>query len=973
MKRIAVFIFLTITVFAQKYQTQTLKDEAGYTYTTVTDDPLKTRIYKLQNGLTVYLSVYKNTPRIQTFIAVRAGSKNDPSSLTGLAHYLEHMVFKGTSKIGAQNFDKEKVQLDKIENLYENYRQTKDTAKRRIIYQTIDSVSGVAAKLSIANEYDKMLNAIGAKGTNAYTWVEQTVYVNDIPSNELERWAKIEAERFGELTPRLFHTELEAVYEEKNRSLDNDMSKVIESTFNLLFPNHQYGSQTTIGTVEHLKNPSIKAIKEYFYKYYVPNNMAICLSGDLDPAQTIQTIDKYWGGKKAKDVPLYVPFAEKPIEKVLTKTIVGPSPQSLVLCYRFPGAASKDAMIMEMFGRVLSNGKAGLMDLNLTQKQKVLNVSGFPYRMKDYSIHIIFAMPREGQSLDQVKELILAQIDSVKAGKFDENLIKAIINNEKISLMKSLEDNGSRADYFVDAYIKGIDWAQYMATIDDLSKITKKDIVEFANKYYGNNYAAVYKLTGKDTTIQKVPKPKITPVDVNRDAQSDFIKLVLNGNPKPIEPVFMDFNKEMNIYKLNNGNEVWYKQNTENQLFELSFKYRFGKTTQPRLALALAYINYLGTSKRTAEQIKQELYQLGCEFNTSVQEDQLQISLNGLSENMEAALMIIENLLADAKPDEKALKDLVDGILKERTDAKLDKGTILRAALVNYAKYGKVSPFTNIIKTEELKNIQSKELLTLVSGLSNYNHEIWYYGPITTNQLTEIINKVHGQVANPLPVPTNKVYKEEAFANNEVYFVNYDMVQAEMIFLSKSVKFDKNILANVKMYNEYFGGSMNSIVFQEIRESKALAYASSSRYSVTSDKDYSNYNVSYIGTQADKLPEATQAMMQLLDSLPKSAMLYNTSKEALINTIRTERITKMAVLYSFDAYKKVGVDYDLRKDIFPSLQKLTFEDINAFQKKYIKGQKTKLLVIGSKDKIDLKALSKYGKVQELTLTDIFGY
>ncbi|MEI8137279.1 MAG: insulinase family protein, partial [Bacteroidota bacterium] len=228
------------------------------------NDPLKTRIYTLKNGMKVYLSVYRDAPRIQTFIAVKAGSKNDPADATGLAHYLEHMVFKGTNVYGTKDFKKEEAEIKKIENLYEDYRQTKDETKRKTIYHKIDSISGVAAKYAIANEYDKMLATIGASGTNAFTSFDQTVYVNDIPSNQIDTWLKIEAERFRKPVLRLFHTELEAVYEEKNRGLDNDGNKVYEALFEGLFKNHTYGTQTTIGTIEHLKNPSMVEINKFY-------------------------------------------------------------------------------------------------------------------------------------------------------------------------------------------------------------------------------------------------------------------------------------------------------------------------------------------------------------------------------------------------------------------------------------------------------------------------------------------------------------------------------------------------------------------------------------------------------------------------------------------------------------------------------------------------------------------------------------
>ena len=266
-----------------------------YAYESVEGDPMQARIYTLDNGLRVYLSVNKNQPRIQTYIAVRTGSKNDPAETTGLAHYLEHLMFKGTNHFGTLDYEKEKPLLDEIRDLYEVYRTKTDPAERAAIYHRIDSISGVASTYAIANEYDKLMAAIGANGTNAHTSEDETVYQEDIPANELENWAIVQSERFQNMVIRGFHTELEAVYEEYNRGLTNDFWKVFENVNKLLFPHHPYGTQTTIGTQEHLKNPSIVNIENYFRKYYVPNNIAITMSGDLDMDQTIALIDKYFG------------------------------------------------------------------------------------------------------------------------------------------------------------------------------------------------------------------------------------------------------------------------------------------------------------------------------------------------------------------------------------------------------------------------------------------------------------------------------------------------------------------------------------------------------------------------------------------------------------------------------------------------------------------------------------------------------
>jgi predicted Zn-dependent peptidase len=160
---------------AEKYQWQTATS-GGYTYKYVTNDPARARFYTLSNGLTVILSPTKKDPRIQCFVATKAGSKTDPATHTGLAHYLEHMLFKGTDKYGSLNWAKEKPLLDEIESLYEKYNSHTDSATRAAIYHQIDSVSGLAAKFAIANEYDKLMNAMGAQGTNAFTSFEQTVY-----------------------------------------------------------------------------------------------------------------------------------------------------------------------------------------------------------------------------------------------------------------------------------------------------------------------------------------------------------------------------------------------------------------------------------------------------------------------------------------------------------------------------------------------------------------------------------------------------------------------------------------------------------------------------------------------------------------------------------------------------------------------------------------------------------------------------
>ena len=241
-------------------KTKNFTDQNAYTYQQVEGDETGVRIYKLNNGLTVYLAQNDDAPRIQTYIPVRTGSNNDPSDNTGLAHYLEHMMFKGTSKLGTLDWEKEKVLLDQISDLYEQHKAEQNPEKKKEIYRKIDEISQEASQYAIANEYDKAISSLGATGTNAHTWLDETVYKNNIPNNELEKWLKIEKERFSGLVLRLFHTELESVYEEFNRAQDNDVRLVNYALMEALFPKHPNGQQTTLGKSEHLKNPSMKAI-----------------------------------------------------------------------------------------------------------------------------------------------------------------------------------------------------------------------------------------------------------------------------------------------------------------------------------------------------------------------------------------------------------------------------------------------------------------------------------------------------------------------------------------------------------------------------------------------------------------------------------------------------------------------------------------------------------------------------------------
>ncbi|HEX6226756.1 MAG TPA: insulinase family protein [Chryseolinea sp.] len=970
---IATFALLISCEKQKKYERKTAEQD-GYTYDYVTNDPLNVRIYTLKNGLKVYLSQYKNAPRIQTQIAVKAGGKNDPADNTGLAHYLEHIMFKGTSDFGTLDWQKESKYLDSIEHMFAHYGKLTDAAQRTDYYKLIDKVSNDASQYAIPNEYDKMMSEMGVQGTNAYTTEDRTVYINDIPTNQLESWLQIEGNRFRRIVPRLFHTELEAVYEEKNRSLDNDYWKTYETLFSAIFSKHPYGTQTVIGTIDHLKNPSITEIKKYFDTYYRPNNIAICLSGDLEYGKTIALIEKYFGDWQPNEqLPAWTAVGEDPIAAPVLKEIYGPEAEWVNLGFRFKGRSSDDFKLLTLTDMILANSQAGLIDINLKQQQKVLDPYSYVNFMNDYCVHTFNGRPREGQSLDDVKKLLLEQIELLKKGEFEDWLIEATINDLKKNRLQGSEQNWSRSNDLVLAFTSDIPWEKYVSEVDDLRKFTKADIVKFANDNYKDNYVAVYKRTGKDTTAQQVLKPTITKVTLNKENRSEFHEAVLKNKVEKIQPVFLDYDKDITKLKMKKDVEVLYTPNTENDLFGMFYLSDVGSNNDPMLKVAVEYLQYIGTEEMTAEDFKKEFYKLGCSFGVHAAEDQTYLTLTGLNENMEKALQLFEKLIAKPKPDDEALKKMVDGLFKQREDSKKDKGTIMFQGLINYGLYGAESPFTNVLSNKELREVKAEALVKLITDFSKTQHRVLYYGPSKADQVVTLLNQYHALPDQLKPVPPAKEYKMQDVSKSAVYWADYDMVQEEIMFLSKGDSFDKERIPISRMFNEYFGGSMSSPVFQELREAQGLAYAAFAYYGTPDKPTENDYFYAYIGTQADKQPEAMSAMQNLLMDFPKSESGFEIARNAILNQIESERITKANILFNYESARKKGVNYDLRKDVYDKTQKFTLNDVTTFQQDYVKGKNFNVVLIGDKDKINFKALQPYGTVRQLTLDEIFGY
>lgn len=942
-------------------------------YETVSGDPLNTKIYTLDNGLKVYMSVNPDEPRIQTYIAVRSGGKNDPADNTGLAHYLEHMMFKGTETFGTSDYAAEKPMLAAIDSLFEVYRTKTDTTERLAIYHQIDSISYEASKLAIPNEYDKLMSIIGSEGTNAFTSDDVTCYVENIPSNQIENWAKIEADRFKNCVFRGFHTELEAVYEEKNMGLTSDTEKALDALDSMLFVNHPYGTQTVIGTQDHLKNPSLLAIRRQKDTYYVPNNVAICLSGDFDPDEMIRVIKKYFGDWKANpNLPVLEYADEEPITAPKTKDVYGNDSEFVLIGWRTPGEKSQESEIGHIASYVLYNGMAGLIDLDVNNAQKLLFGAAFDNGLADYGQLLLQGAPKFGQSLDEVRDILLAEVDKLRSGDFDENLIKATVNNMKLAEMQQLEDNGSRAMRYVNSFVNGTSWASEVGSLARLEQVTKDDVVAWAAKYLGpDSYAIVNKRIGEDGSIKKIAAPKITPIVTNRDMQSEYLTEIQASEVKPIEPVFVDFSKDLSRFETQ-GLDVLYKHNDKNDIANLTFRFNTGSAIDPALAFSSSYLEYLGTPSCDRETISTELYGLACSYSINVGAYNTVINVSGLSENIAAALDIVEDLLLNAEGNEAVLEALKNDEFKARSDSKMNQRAC-NSALQRYVYYGPDYVHKTVLPNSRIASLTSDELLSKLKDLLGYRHQVLYYGPASESELKDVLAG-HHKTAEELK-PLEKQHAHVVLTpESKVVLAPYPSRQFNYVqYSNRGETFSLDDVPAIRLFNEYFGGGMNTIVFQEMRESRALAYSAGAYLSSPSYKDDNYYFRASIGSQNDKLQSAVEAFDDIINNMPRSEKNLEIAKASIESGLRTNRVTGLSVIYSFLNAEDLGLTEPTDKLVFEKIGSLTMDDLVAAQEKWIKGRTYVYAILGDPTDMDTDYLKTLGPLQTVSLEEIFGY
>ena len=707
----------------------------------------------------------------------------------------------------------------------------------------------------------------------------------------------------------------------------------------------------------------------------MPNNVAICMSGDFDPDQTIAIIDKYFGSWKKSDTLSRPEFSAQPdLTAVKDTAVVGKDAENVMLAWKFKGANDKENDVLDVISEMLTNGKAGLMEVDLEQQMKIASASAFIYGLHDYSAFIVAGTPNKEQKLEEARALLLDEMAKLRRGEFDNDLLPSVIANKKLNYYKGLDDNEERTSIMVDAFINDQKWEDVATKLERQSKLTKQDIVDFANKYLrDDNFVCVYKRMGEDTTLKKIEKPAITPIPANREYESDFVKEIKNAKVPDIQPQFLDFKKDLTVTKTSKKLPLIYEQNTQDDLFNLTFRYEFGDEDDIRYSYAAQYLNYIGTDKKSVSAIKQAFYKLACNYSIVQNAKTLQISLNGLNENLPAALNLMEEIMHHAKADKNSWNQFIDLIEKMQTDAKANQKSNF-SYLWAYSTYGAYNPTRNAIKTADLRKMDPQELINLLGGLNNMEHTVTYYGPYSEKQLNTLLAKEHKTAKKLAAVPEGKEYKMEEIKQNEIYIAPYE---AKNIYLryyqNEGKKSSVNDEALVSLFNEYFGGGMNAIVFQELRETRGLAYNAWASYLTPTRKDEKDYFVKHIISQTDKMMDCIHVFDEITNNLPQNEASFNLAKQSLMKSIQSRCVTKNGVINAYLNAKLMGIDYDATKLYYEQIPSLTLQDVTNFEKQNIVGKPHRIIILGDEKNLDMKSLEKIAPIKRLSQEEIFGY
>lgn len=939
-------------------------DINGYRYSTVVGDLTGMRVYQLRNGLTVYLAQNTDEPRIRSIVTIRAGAAFDPADNTGLAHYLEHLLFKGTDRIGSLDWEHERPLLEEIESLYQQHQAAPSADEKQAIYQRIDQTSVAAAQYAKPGEYRELATNLGAVAMNGYTQADMTGYWCLIPSASLEHHLRLESERFRFPAYRDFQRELEIVYEEFNGFQDSVTRRKEEALNRLLYPTHPYGQQSMIGTSEHLKNPSLTAIRAYYERYYVPGNMAVILVGDLDYDPTIKLVDQYFGSFPARPVGRPDLPREEPITEPRQLVLNSPGEESVYIGFRLAGAGSRDERLAMLMDLTLNNGFAGLFDIELNAKQAVKRAGSTVKSQNDYSVHCFEGYPKQGQTLEEVRDLLLKQIHRIAVGDFEEWLMRGAASDLKKQFVVNHGTAVNLSAECMHSFKRGETWATHLAYTSELDSISKQELMDFARRCY-ENYAIVYIRNGVPDVV-RVAKPQISQRSLNEDASSAFAE-ELRGQVATVgRPQFVEYESAIAKSRTSGGVEVAFVPNTKNSLFELDVIFDMGKNHDKRLELATGYCSRLGTDKYSLDDLKRQLYERGLTLSSYTTASQTVFHLEGLEEHLEHGILLLDHFLSSVQADSEVYAGYIDELLKQREATLSDPNAILNQGLLSYVLYGESSHLRDVYSAEQLRAIDPKELIQFLRGLRDYRHRIFYYGS-SLDQAVTLLNSHYR--ASPRQDPLPEIVLESHPTSPAVYFVDVDTVQANIMVATHANLFAASTIGPSNFFSPYF----DRVVSNELRENRALAYGATGAHIIASTPRGYDYAYLTAKSQADKVPEALKVMMLMMQELPGNSADVEFTKADQLKRYQVERITGTTIFWNYERIKRRGLDYDVRADQYAAVQSMDLRQMQAFFANNV-GTKAKcVLIVGKRSEIDMDALKQFGEIIELSPRQLFNY
>ncbi|HBS85706.1 MAG: hypothetical protein A2W91_13620 [Bacteroidetes bacterium GWF2_38_335] len=924
----------------------------------------------LENGLTVYLSEDHSKPEVFGAVMVKAGGKNDPADATGMAHYQEHMLFKGTQQLGTTDWEKEKVHIDKIFELYDVLGKTTDEEKRKEIQKEINDESIKAQELAIPNELSNLIKSLGGTNLNAGTGPDNTVYYNSFPPSQMERWLDLYSHRFMDPVFRSFQAELEVVYEEKNMYEDIFFFPLLEKFNKSFFKNHPYGQQPLVGTMDHLKNPSLTKMFEFFRTYYVANNMALVIVGDFETENVIPLIEKKFGAWRHGKVPENKVYNEDAFKgRELVEANMSPIKLG-VLGFRTVPSGHPDEYLLKICNSILSNqNQTGLLD-KLTLDNKIMAAQVFSMPYLDHGATMFLFIPKIlGQKLEEGEQLMLAEIEKLKKGEFDNWMVEAFKNDLYMEHQKMLESAEGKALAIAEMFVMGKD-VDYLNSIpEEIKKIKKEDVIAAANKYFGPNYLAFFSKMGFPKK-NKIEKPGYKPIVSNTEAKSKYaqrFETIPVGKPKE---KFINFNKDVTFISLSEG-DVYYTKNPANDIYSITLKFGVGDEKMPILKYAANMMNMAGTEKRTVNELKTEFNKLGCSYSIYSDDSYLYIQMEGMELYFSRAIELMKELIDYPALDPKKLENLLE---EEKTARKMENAEPdgVAGALLDYVLYKNKSGYIDRLTLDEIKELKADSLVSAFKMATKYQAEAHCVSSMGDETLIKKMAELLATKNKRIPSESPFYKPVQKYQENTVYFVNKKKaLQSKIYFFANGSAFNKEDMPQIEAFNLYFGGDFSGLVLQEVREYRSLAYGAGANFSIPDIKGKPYNFIGYVGTQADKTLEALEVFDQLIRDMPKKKerqdMIFDYLKQAALTSQPHFRNLSQRIA----DWKQLGYDTDPEKYNYKRYNEMTFEEIIKFYEINLKKAPVVVIIVGNKKKIDMDGLQKYGKFIEVKEKALF--